>query len=432
MAAARRRANAGPSRDDIPGVSVENRDIYREIFMNDDSDEEFLGFGPDDVNNNEDLAAETDSDSDNETDPMDEFTANKWRLGDRVIRDNFVFTGNSGIKVDIPENPSPLDFIAIFLTYDFFETVTYQTNLYATSYLRSHRISPHSRFRKWPADGIPIEDMKCFISLLISMGLLHQEDIQDYWSKDDVLRTPFFPSVMPRDHFLNILSFFHLCDNDNYVPRGQDGYNPLFKLGTVYEDILSKFQAAYYPGQNLSIDEAMIPFRGKVHMRVYAKDKPCKYGLKAYSLCDSGNAYCSQFQLYTGKSNQQASTFGRTYDIVCGLLQPYLNKRHILFTDNYYTSPILARFLLDNGTGITGTVRGNRKGMPKIVKEKKLKTKGELIAMTNGPFVVVKLKDSKDVTLLSTVHTSKKVNIGKRDNHGNPICRLEMQHEYNR
>ena len=37
--------------------------------MNDDSDEEFLGFGPDDVNNNQDLAVETDSDSDNETDP---------------------------------------------------------------------------------------------------------------------------------------------------------------------------------------------------------------------------------------------------------------------------------------------------------------------------------------------------------------------------
>ena len=37
--------------------------------MNDDSDEEFLGFGPDDVNNNHDLAVETDSDSDNETDP---------------------------------------------------------------------------------------------------------------------------------------------------------------------------------------------------------------------------------------------------------------------------------------------------------------------------------------------------------------------------
>ena len=26
---------------------------------------------------------------------------------------------------------------------------------------------------------------------------------------------------------MNILSFFHLCDNDNYVPRGQAGYNPL-------------------------------------------------------------------------------------------------------------------------------------------------------------------------------------------------------------
>ena len=148
--------------------------IYREIFMNDDSDEEFLGFGPDDVNNNQDLAAETDSDSDNETDPMDE-----------------LFTGNNGIKVDIPENPSPLDFIAIFshrrVLWDSHISNQFLRNIISqiTPYITPQR-PPHSRFRKWPADGIPIEDMKCFISLLISMGLLHQEDIQDYWSKDDV------------------------------------------------------------------------------------------------------------------------------------------------------------------------------------------------------------------------------------------------------
>ena len=25
-----------------------------------------------------------------------------------------------------------------------------------------------------------------------------------------------------------------MCDNDNYVPRGQEGYNPVNKLGTIY------------------------------------------------------------------------------------------------------------------------------------------------------------------------------------------------------
>ena len=37
------------------------------------------------------------------------------------------------------------------------------------------------------------------------------------------------------------------------------------------------------------------------------------------------------------------------------------NKGHILFTDNYYTSPSLATHLLQNSTHLCGTVRSNRK-----------------------------------------------------------------------
>ena len=65
------------------------------------------------------------------------------------------------------------------------------------------------------------------------MGLMIQENIQDYWSTDEVLSTPFFPQIMSRDKFMNILTFFHLCDNDNYVPLGQEGYNPVHKPGTI-------------------------------------------------------------------------------------------------------------------------------------------------------------------------------------------------------
>ena len=66
------------------------------------------------------------------------------------------------------------------------------------------------------------------------MGLVNQEDIRDYWSTDKVLSTPFFSQIMSRDKFMNILSFFHLSDNDSYVSRGQAGYNPVSKLGNTY------------------------------------------------------------------------------------------------------------------------------------------------------------------------------------------------------
>ena len=82
---------------------------------------------------------------------------------------------------------------------------------------------------------------------------------------------------------MNILTFFHLCDNDNYVPR-QAGYNPVNKLGTIYSVVTEKFSSVWMPGKNICIEEGKIPFRGKVHFKVYNPDKPDKYGVKSYQL----------------------------------------------------------------------------------------------------------------------------------------------------
>jgi hypothetical protein len=92
----------------------------------------------------------------------------------------------------------------------------------------------------------------------------------------------------------------------------------------------------------------MIPYRGKTHMRVYNPDKPDKYGLKAYMVCDSVNAYCSEFEMYSGKSDEP-TTHGKTYDLVMRLMKPYVHKGHHLYVDNYYTSPALFLDLYNNG-----------------------------------------------------------------------------------
>ena len=75
---------------------------------------------------------------------------------------------------------------------------------------------------------------------------------------------------------LHCISFF--------LFSGNEGYNPLVKLGRAYELITARFHTVYYPGKAICIDEGMIPFRGKAHMRVYAPDKPAKYGLKSYQV----------------------------------------------------------------------------------------------------------------------------------------------------
>ena len=52
------------------------------------------------------------------------------------------------------------------------------------------------------------------------MALVKKSDLK-HWSVDAVLDTPFIRSVMPRDEFMNILSFFHLNDDTMYAKKGQ-------------------------------------------------------------------------------------------------------------------------------------------------------------------------------------------------------------------
>ena len=46
------------------------------------------------------------------------------------------------------------------------------------------------------------------------------------------------------------------------------------------------------------------------------------------------------------------------------LMEIYFGKGHNLYIDNFYTSLRLAKYLIENGTNVTGTIRENRKQFP--------------------------------------------------------------------
>ena len=71
--------------------------------------------------------------------------------------------------------------------------------------------------------------------------------------------------------------------------------------------------------------------------------------------------------------------------------------------DNFYNSPALAQSLKSLKTDCVGTLCLSTKDVPQRVKEKKLK-KGELVAQHSGQLSVLKWKDKKEVTVISTYH----------------------------
>ena len=152
------------------------------------------------------------------------------------------------------------------------KTMKAETNRYAASSCRSAKqrnpnLSSRSFFNMWST--VSENEIRKFIAILIHMGLVKKPRVNDYWSKNPVMASSFAASLMSRDRFKMILAFFHLNNNNNYIPRGQPGHDPLHKVHTLLDSLNFAFKRVYIPEEWIALDEAVVPWRGHLTFRVY-------------------------------------------------------------------------------------------------------------------------------------------------------------------
>ena len=110
------------------------------------------------------------------------------------------------------------------------------------------------------------------------MGLVHKSETVDYWEEFWPISTLGFGKVMLRNIFEIILSFFHFANNEEYVERGQPGYDRLFKVRPIMDVIIPCFSAVFGLCKELSLDEMTIAYRAKSTLKMYNQNKSDKYG----------------------------------------------------------------------------------------------------------------------------------------------------------
>lgn len=159
--------------------------------------------------------------------------------------------------------------------------------------------------------------------------------------------------------------------------------------------------ANYNPHQNVSVDEAMVKFRGRLAFRQYMPAKPTKYGIKVWMRSDPENGYTSEFQVYTGRE-QNTREVGLATRVVIDLTRKLFGKHHIVNTDNFFTSPVLCQQLLRHRTYARGTVRINRKGFPQQLGKKDVKNQGDYKTAQKGEMTACVWMDKKATFTLST------------------------------
>ena len=140
--------------------------------------------------------------------------------------------------------------------------------------------------------------------------------------------------------------------------------------------------------------------------------KPAKFGIKYWLLCDVKPSYVLRAIPYVGKEDRPQ--IGVAEYVVMSLMEPYHNTEQNVTIDDYFTMLKTAKNLLQHNITMVGTLRKNKR---EISIELHADTKHQplytlrFFFTTDGIMILYhKAKKKKDVFLLSSLHTASVVN----------------------
>ncbi len=95
------------------------------------------------------------------------------------------------------------------------------------------------------------------------------------------------------------------------------------------------------------------------------------------------------------------------------LMKDYLWKGHHVFTDNYYTSPKLYKFLKENKTEATGTIWNIHQGLPLELRGLNIQ-KGKKHWFETNEHLSIVYADKWNVYMLSTAYSNSVETVNRR------------------
>lgn len=327
----------------------------------------------------------------------------KWKINDSFNPKYFNFDRSSSGVTDlftVSDGQQEVEYFLQFFNENILNIISTETNRYA---------GQNEKVRNTGWQDTDVGELYTFFGMNILMGIVEKNSLKDYWSTRKSIETPFFGSVFRRDRFLNLMYNLHFVNNEGDIRKD----DPLRKLRNIVDIIKAKFRELFYPFQNICIDESLVLWKGRLSFKQFIPSKRNRFGIKLFEACDCETGYILNFIVYTGAKTDlmdEGNKFGISGSIVYSLLQKYIDKNHILFVDNWYSSPLLFKYLFDRNTGACGTVRANRKGMPEF--RKKL-GRGECETANTENMLAIKWLDKRYVHMLTTVYSGKMKSTGK-------------------
>ena len=177
--------------------------------------------------------------------------------------------------------------------------------------------------------------MMTFIALALQIGHALNNTLHDYWSRLGQLRNPFYGETMTQDRFLHILCFLHFADNSQRPDKGE-GYDRLWKLRTVFDNLNEAYAKFYNPSEHLAVDKVIVKLKGRVICRQYiSKKRKCSASKFTNSVMNLGITYDMTVYL-GGDSHSATDDMTATHATVRHLTCTVEGLGHKIFMDNLF------------------------------------------------------------------------------------------------
>ncbi|XP_067950472.1 piggyBac transposable element-derived protein 4-like [Watersipora subatra] len=305
-----------------------------------------------------------------------------WQPTEKVMcSPNFDPAAPHGPTRVMPADSKPADFFMLFYDEKLLQSVCDFTNENAARRKISES-TIHSGYGKWTK--LETDELRAFYALRAFIEMFCKDRQRSIWRPQyELLQMPKASTVMSLRRYDQIKRYLHYCNEETSIQdRSHPEYDRLYKIRFLINHMRERFTAEYSPSQDLSVDECMIPFRGRWSGKCYDSSKPIKWGVKVWMACCASSGYALNLDVYSGKDRdfEDLTTEKNSAAVVLKLVQSYWGRGYHVVTDRYYTSPYLLHWLRELQMSGTGTCMTNRKEYPKQL----IATKAEARRLEQG------------------------------------------------
>jgi hypothetical protein len=204
--------------------------------------------------------------------------------------------------------------------------------------------------------------LKAVIGFLFLAGLLRSYHVNtaNLWAMDGT-GTEILPCVLSEQRFKFIRRCLRFDNKSDREERKK--IDRLAPIRELFEMFVENCRNNYSISEYFTIDEILLPFRGRCPFRQFVQNKPAKYGIKVFCLIDSRMFYTSQIEIYARKQPEGPYKLSNSpADVVKRHIQPISHTDRNVTFDNWFRSVTLAEEILkEHRITIVGTIKKNKR-----------------------------------------------------------------------